>query len=93
MFSLATFTPECPELQTSHLLYLIREDQRRRINNGLMVMIFKMIYSAVANACNNAKVSYISYRKPRFFLLHLLTISRVLIVLHVGRYGLSAWLL
>ena len=60
MVSLVMFSSECLEIQTYHLLYLIREDKIKRVNSGTIIMVFKIVDSAVANACNAAKVSYSS---------------------------------
>lgn len=60
MLLLVMFTSELSELQTYHLLYLTRGDKMKRSNNGLIVILFKMVASGIANACNAAKVSYSS---------------------------------
>ena len=55
MLLLVMFTFECPEFQTYHLLYLLHEGKMKRINSGLMIMIFPMVGSGVANARNAVK--------------------------------------
>ena len=51
MLSLVLFASECPELQTGRLLSLISEYMMKRINNGLMIMMFKMVDSRTLFRC------------------------------------------
>ena len=51
MLSSVLFASECPELQTGCLLSLMYEDMMKRINNGLMIMMFRRVDSRTLFRC------------------------------------------